>query len=943
MNIEHPTLNVEHRMMKWKGEMKTMFRIRFYLPVVVILLFCVCPGIMAKPIGEAKDASISLGADIDIPYSRFVLNNGLTLIVHEDHKAPIVAVNIWYHVGSKNEKTGRTGFAHLFEHLMFNGTEDYNDDYFQPMERVGATDMNGTTSEDRTNYFENVPASALDLALWMESDRMGHLKGAIDQAKLDEQRGVVQNEKRQGENQPYGMADELMTSAIYPAGHPYSWTVIGSMTDLNAASIDDVQEWFKTYYGASNAVVVLAGDIDAQTAKTKVEKYFGDIPSGPPIAKFTSWPAKREENRRQIYYDRVPQARIYKEWNVAGWGAEDAASLELLTGVLSSGKSSRLYKRLVYDEQIATSVDVYYDDKEIGGQFMIIATVKSGVDPAVVEKAVDEELARLVKDGVKDEELKRVKTEDIASFIRGVERIGGFGGKSDILAQNEVYAGDPGYYKVTLAHIRTATPQALQEAAAKWLTSGEYVLEILPFPDYSVSKSGADRTRLPAVESTPDSRFPKIERATLTNGIKLVVAEWHSVPIVQFALLFDAGFSTDQQSSPGTAKLAMNMLDEGTLSRSSLEISDELSLLGARLGSGSNLDQSVVSLSALKENLGKSLNLLADVLINPSFPQKEFERLKKEQLAAIDRENAQPKTMALRVFPILLYGKDHAYGMPFTGSGYKDTVSKLTREDLIAFKEKWLMPNNATMVVVGDITLKEIKPKLEKIFKTWTGTSESTKIIATVASPAKSKFYLIDRPGASQSLIIAGQTAPPKSDPKNIALEMMNQVLGDSFTSRINMNLREDKHWSYGAGSSIVDTRGARPFMVQTSVQSDKTKDAVVEILKEIKGILGEKPITQDEYLKVRENMVLTLPGNWETMSAIQGSILEIVRFGLPDNYFETYPQTIKNQNLADLSDAAKTMLKPDNMIWVIVGDVAKIEPGLKELGLGEIEKIDLK
>ena len=920
-----------------------MFKIRFFFTTIFILSVCLCGGFTADAFAKTGDASISLDADIDIPFTKFVLDNGLTLIVHEDHKAPIVAVNVWYHVGSKNEKEGRTGFAHLFEHLMFNGSENYNDDYFQPLERVGATDMNGTTSEDRTNYFQNVPTSALDLALWMESDRMGHLKGAIDQAKLDEQRGVVQNEKRQGENEPYGMVNQLMTAATYPAGHPYSWTVIGSMDDLDAASLDDVHEWFETYYGPSNAVLVLAGDIDPQTAKAKVEKYFGDIPSGPPIARFDSWIAKREDTRRQVYFDRVPQARVYKQWNVAQWGTEDAANLEMLAGILTQGKSSRLYKRLVYDDQIATSVYAFYDDREISGQFIIMATAKPGIELSVVEKALDEELVLLIKEGVKDKELKMIKTGYIASFIRGAERIGGFGGKSDILARNEVLAGDPGFYKVTISRIKKTTSKSVRDAAAKWLSSGEYALEVLPFPEYSTSESDVDRTKLPDVKSAPESKFPKIQRSNLSNGVNLVVAEWHSVPVVEFAMLFDAGFASDRMSSPGTARLAMNMLDEGTLSRSAIEISDELSMLGAQLGCGSGLDQSFVFLSALKNNLEESLDLMADVIINPLFPQKEFDRLKKEQLARIDQEKAQPRAMALRVFPVLLYGEDHPYGTPFTGSGYTDTVNKLTRDDIIGFKKNWLAPDNATMLIVGDTTLDEIKPKIEAAFQNWTGTSASKIEIATATPPDKSKIYLIDRPDALQSVIIAGHTAPPRADEKNIAIEMMNQVLGNSFTSRINMNIREDKHWSYGASSYILDTLGKRPFIVQTSVQTDKTKETVLEILKEIKGILGEKPITEDEYTKVMKNKVLELPGEWETMDAIQGSIMEIIHFGLPDSYYETYAQNVKAQTIEDLSNAAKATLKPDNMIWVIVGDVKKIEPGLKELGLGEIEKVELR
>ncbi|MBI3005356.1 MAG: insulinase family protein, partial [Ignavibacteriales bacterium] len=401
-----------------------------------------------------KQVAKSRALDVDIPYQKFVLENGLSLIVHEDRKAPIVAVNLWYHVGSKNEKLGKSGFAHLFEHLMFNGSENFNQDYFQALERVGATDLNGTTNEDRTNYFQNVPTSALDMVLWLESDRMGHLLGAIDQAKLDEQRGVVQNEKRQGENEPYALSEELIVKATYPYGHPYSWTVIGSMEDLNRASLDDVKEWFKTYYGPNNATVVVAGDIDANTALERVKKYFGDIPPGPPIAKFDSWVAKRTGVQRQVAQDRVPQARLYKVWNLAQWGTADVDYLNLVSSLLTSGKTSRLYKRLVYDDQIATQVQTFVDNREIGGQFYITATAKPGGDLKAVEKAVDEELAKLLKSGPTAKELQRVKTEYEARFVRGIERIGGFGGKSDVLAQNNVYGGNPEFFKTTLQRVR---------------------------------------------------------------------------------------------------------------------------------------------------------------------------------------------------------------------------------------------------------------------------------------------------------------------------------------------------------------------------------------------------------------------------------------------------------------------------------------------------------
>ncbi len=613
---------------------------------------------------------------IDIPFERFVLPNGLTLIVHEDHKAPIVAVNVWYHVGSKNEKPGRTGFAHLFEHLMFNGTENYDKDFFGPLEQAGATDMNGTTNEDRTNYFQNVPTNALDLVLWMESDRMGHLTGAISQPKLDEQRGVVQNEKRQGENEPYGKVWDFLTPKVYPANHPYSWSVIGSMEDLDAAKLGDVKDWFQNYYGAANAVVVVAGDIDAKTARQKVEQYFGDIPAGPPVARQQAWVAKRTGSQRGIMQDRVPQARIYKVWNIPGWGTRDGDYLDLVSDILSTGKTSRLYKRLVYDEQIATDVSASLDLHEIGGLFVIQASARPGTDLGRVEKAIDEEMNRFLTAGPTASEMRRVKTQYRAGFIRGVERIGGFGGKSDVLAQGEVYGRRPDYYKVQLGRVAAATPAQILGSARQWLTDGVYNLEVHPFPEYQASKSGADRSKLPNTGAPPDTKFPSLERATLSNGLKVVLAGRSAIPQVRFDLILDAGFAADQSTIPGTASLAMAMLDEGTARRTSLQISDELAQLGANLGTGSKLDVSSVSLEALKENLDPSLAVFADVILNPSFPRTDFERLKKQRIAQIQQEKADPVGLALRVFPGLVYGPGHAYSNPWTGSGTEESTGK---------------------------------------------------------------------------------------------------------------------------------------------------------------------------------------------------------------------------------------------------------------------------
>lgn len=899
-------------------------------------LFCLSTLLLASSSGLEE-----MVGEIDIPYQKFVLDNGLTLIVHQDHKVPIVAVNVWYHVGSKNESPGRSGFAHLFEHLMFNGSENFDRDYFEALERVGATDLNGTTNNDRTNYFQNVPNSALDLVLWMESDRMGHMLGAITEGKLEEQRGVVQNEKRQGENRPYGMAHQLIAKNTYPAGHPYSWTVIGSMEDLNAARMEDVREWFRSYYGAANAVIAIAGDIDVQTVHQRVQKYFRNIPSGSPVARQKVWVAKMTGSKRQIMQDHVPQARIYKVWNVPEWGTADADYLGLAGNVLASGKASRLYKRLVYDDQIATDVSVSVNLREIGSQVRIQATARRGAELAQLETAIDEELKRFFQKGTTERELSRVKNQFVSRFIRGIERVGGFGGKSDILARNEVYGGRPDAYKTTLQRVVAAQADDLTRAAHQWLSDGVYTLEVHPFPDFKTTESDVDRSQLPEPGSPPQTDFPEISRTTLPNGLKVLLSRRSSVPLLNLNLLVDAGYAADQDTVPGVASLAMDMLDEGTSARSALEISEELDHLGARLRTESDLDLSSVSLSVLKSDLDAALEIYSDVILNPAFPEQEFKRLQKQRLAQIQREKNNPRDMVLRVFPPLLYGRDHPYGNSFTGSGTEETVASLTHEDLIRFYRTWFKPNNATLLVVGDTTLSEIVSKLSKHFQDWEAGPVPAKSIPQVAQRSQSAVYLVHRPGAVQSMIFAIQVAPPANNPDEIAIETMNHILGGTFTSRVNMNLREDKGWSYGARTSLFDARGQRPFIVRAPVQTDRTQESMVEIVKELRGIVAERPPTEEEFVKIRENRVLRLPGSWETISEVGDSLEDLIRLGLPDDYYETYPQKLSDLKLAEVSLAARRFINVDHLLWVVVGDLSRIEEGIRELDLGEIHHVD--
>ena len=913
--------------------------------------------VLAKPAQTAK---------VDIPFEEFTLPNGLRVVVHTDRKAPIVAVNIWYHVGSKDEPAGRTGFAHLFEHLMFQRSENHDGEYFEPFKQVGVTGQNGTTNTDRTNYFENVPTTALDMALWMESDRMGHLLGAIDQAALDEQRGVVQNEKRQGENQPYGQVWEKLNRALYPAGHPYHHSVIGSMNDLNAASLDDVKTWFRTWYGPNNAVLVLAGDIDVATAKEKVARYFGDIPAGPSMAQPKVDVAKREKSTRETMTDKVPQARIYRAWNVAEVGTTDIDQLQLFAQVLGGAKASRLDQRLLHQDKLVDNVSAGAYSSQLGSNFMIMATVKQGVDPAKVEAIIDEEVRKLIKDGPTDAELARGKTAFRAGFIRGIERIGGFGGKADALAECTVYEGDPGCFRRSLKVINDATAADVRGIGAKWLGPGDHTLVVEPGarvalaeepsatpqpfnvpavdPKFSTLPSQVDRARgVPQTKTFPELKFPQLHRATLKNGTQVILAERHDIPVVQFSYEFPGGFTADQGRKSGTANFTMDLMGEGAGKLGALAFADAADMLGASMGASASLDSASVYLSALKENLAPSLALYADMLRTPRFEQGEIDRVKATWIAGIQQEKVNPNAVAMRVLPPLLYGKGHPYAIPFTGSGREADIQSLTRQDLVDFHRDWLRPEQGTLIVVGDTTLKEIVPLLERQLGDWKSTGPAPQVKATVdvARPAKGRVFLIDQPGAVQANLFAGQVVPSTLDAGATRFDIANGVLGGDFTSRLNMNLREEKHWSYGARSSASSTLGQRPWMAMAPVQIDKTGEAMAEMRREIADFAsGGEPITAPEVTRIRNIQTLSLPGAYETASAVMGTISGIVRYQRPDDYVFKRKAEIEAMTPAQVQQAAAT-LDPNALTWVVVGDLKQTEKEVRALNLGDVQVID--
>ncbi|MFT4248277.1 MAG: pitrilysin family protein [Pseudomonas sp.] len=926
---------------------------------------------------DAAPASLAQPADAAIPeiaYTRFTLPNGLTVVVHEDHKAPVVAVSIWYHVGSADEPAGKTGFAHLFEHLMFSGSENHKGTFFQPFEQVGATDQNGTTWFDRTNYFETVPTTALDMALWMESDRMGHLLGAIGQKELDTQRGVVQNEKRQGENRPYGRVDQNILSHLFPGNHPYQHDTIGSMDDLDAASLEDVKGWFRDYYGAANTTLVLAGDITVAQARAKAEKYFGDIAAGKPVPRQQPWIVPLAKQTRGVQHDHVAQPRIYRTWVAPQLGSDDAVQLDLATTVLGGGKTSRLYQRLVYQDQLVDDVSASIQPFALASQLQIQADVKDGVDPARVEAAIDDELKKFLAEGPSADELQRAQVGYRAGFVRGLEKVGGFSGKAVILAEGQVYRGDPEAYRKDLQRAATATPASVRQAADTWFGKGDYLLTVLPAGDgfdpaaedkavvalgdapgkpapklppaakYSVGRNQVDRAAgVPQTTQFPDLSFPELQRGKLKNGIEVILAERHTIPVTQVELLFDAGYAADQGHKLGTASFTAQLLSESTRTLDSVEVAKRRQRLGAGIATECDLDACSASLDALNDQLQPSLELFADVVRNPAFKPGDIERVRGQWLAGIAQEKTQPQGLALRTLPPLIYGRDHAYGIPFTGTGTEASIQSLTAADLQRFHDSWLRPDNVRILVAGDTTLDKIIPQLDAVFGDWQAPAAAVpkKNLAPVAAQAAPRVFLINRADAPQSLILAGLLAPSTKAPDNLEIGVANGAFGGTFTSRLNMNLREDKRWAYGAFSFLMDAQGQRPFLFYAPVQTDKTAESAAEVLKEATAVVGNRPLTGEEVDKIKNQRIRALPGSYETTRAVLGAVEGIVQFDRPDDYVRTLKARLEAIGQPQAQAAVKEIVVPQALTWVIVGDLKKIEAPIRALKLGQVQVID--
>jgi zinc protease len=875
-----------------------------------------------------------------IPYEKYTLPNGLQVILHVDRKLPVVHVNVWYHVGSKNEKPGRTGFAHLFEHLMFQGSPHHPGDYLAAVERMGGSNLNGTTSFDRTNYFETVPAGSLERALWLEADRMGFLGDGLTQAKLDNQRDVVKNERRQGmDNAPYGRAFEVIVQNLFPQGHPLSWDVIGSMEDLSAATLEDAKRFFRTYYAPNNASLAIVGNFEPFEAKRSILKYFGPLPPGPPLERPKRWAAALRGERQVVVADRVALSRLYLVWPGAPYFDRDDAPLVMLASILGDGKNSRLYRALVYDRQLASGVSAYHWAMEIAGLFGVEATARPGQTLDELESVIDREVARLALRGPTLAELERAKAKWELNFLTGLERIGGFGGKADRLNEYNTFLGSPDMFGADLLRFRRVSPGDIRRVASRYVARRDR-LQVRFVPERSEAPTAAapDRSKAPEVGGTPPFRVPTVSARPLANGARLMMVERHELPQVVVRLVVRAGAAQDPSGRPGDAWMTAQMLTEGTRTRSALQLSADIDRLGGRVNVWAGLEGSTLEATVRKADMAAALALMADMVQNATFPRDELERQRKLRLDALAQERSDPWPVASRLFRRQLFGARHPYAGPVAGD--EASIRALQTTDLRAFYQAGWRPESAAFVVVGDTTPDEAAALIERAFAGWRSASPRPAPKPAAVRPPTTRVLLVDKPGAAQSVIWVGLPGPARRTPDYPALEVVNYALGGAYASRLNLNLRQDKGFSYGYSSWIDYAREGSMWATAGGVQTPSTKAALIEIMRELRG-MSKKALGDTELAEVREALVRSYAGRFESLGDVASQVADLFLYDLPRDELARYPAEIEGVTAETARAAAAAYLHPDSLLVVIVGDRKEIEAGVRELNLGSLQVVD--
>ena len=935
-------------------------RNKAYVGLLLVLLVAVAGLAVSSAQNRTASAPSAASGIPRLTFEKYTLPNGLDVILSQDHRIPMVAVNLWYHVGPANEEPGRTGFAHLFEHMMFQSSKHVPEDaHFKLLEAAGASDINGTTDYDRTNYFETIPANQLELALWLESDRMGYLIDKVDQPSLSNQQDVVRNERRQSvENQPYGLAEETLVQTLFPPKHPYYGNVIGSHEDIQAAKLDDVRRFFRQYYAPNNASLAIVGDFEPAQAKALVQKYFGTLKRGSAVPPIKAATPKITSERRKTVTARVELPRVYMAWITSAILKPGDADADIAANILGGGRSSRLYKKLVYEKQIAQTVSATQQSLILGSVFQIEATARPGHTVDELEKAIDEELAAFRSKPAEASEIERSRNRIETSIIGGLEVLGGFGGVADRLNSYNHYLGTPDYLEKDVQRYRAVTPASVQAFAKDQLAqTSRVVLHVTPGQPAPVAQVATPPAPQGAAASAPETinadeawrnETPKPGpskplqlatpvSATLSNGLTLILSERRGLPIVAANLVLKTGSDANPLEKPGLANFVAAMLDEGTATRNALQIADQVAQLGASLTTGSSMDATTASVRSLTKNFGPTLDILADVVLHPSFPAEEIERQRASRLAGLVQQRDNPAQVAALVMASALYGTKHPYG--YAEVGTEASVKAVTRGDMDGFWKQNFVPNNAALVVAGDISLPELRALAEKSFGSWArGTPAQPNLGAPSTTAAR--IVIVDKAGSPQTQVRVAGIGAARSSPDFRPMQVMNIALGGLFSSRINMNLREAHGYTYGASSGFSFRRAAGPFQVASGIRTDVTAPAVDEIFKELRGMV-ERPLTEDELTKAKDAMANSLPGAFESSANAVGNFSNVFIYDLGLDYYTKYAAQVNAVTRDQTLTMAKKYLDPSKMVVIAVGDRAKIEAELKKLNLGAIEVRD--
>ena len=911
-------------------------------------------GLVLVALVQAPPAAQTATADVPrLQFEKYTLPNGLEVVLSQNRRVPSVAVNLWYHVGPANEDPGRTGFAHLFEHMMFQGSKHVPPDgHFQLLEAAGASNLNGSTNYDYTNYYETVPSNQLSLALWLESDRMGYLLEKVDQPSLSNQQDVVRNERRQStENQPDGLAFEALVQMVFPKGHPYYGNIIGSHEDIQAAKLEDVTRFFREYYAPNNATLVLVGDFDVPETKKLIDRYFGTLKRGSAVASITVETPPMTAERRRVLPSRVELPRVFMTWLTPPSFKPGNADGMVASVILGGGAASRLYKKLVYERQLAQDVAAWQQSMLLGSMFQIMVTARPGHTAEELERAIDEELAAMRAQPPTTKEIEQARNSIETSMIGGLERLNGVANRLNMYNH---YLGTPDYLEKDIQRYRAVSPASVHAFVKTYLApNARAVLHSVPGPPpapaqvptpakpadtgeggQSINAEEPWRAEIPSPGAARTIEIVAPATSVLPNGLTLMLSERRGLPVVSANLVFRSGSDANPQDRPGLASFVAAMLDQGTASRGALQIADEVAHLGADLGASSTMDAITVSASSLSKNFAALFDLMADVTLHPAFPAAEVERQRADRLGQLIDQRDRPTQIASVVMAAALYGPRHPYG--YAEIGTEASLKAVTRADMTRFWSDHFVPNNAALVVAGDISMAELRVLATKAFGAWPRGNPPRPALGA-PDTTTARVVIADKPGSPQTEVRVASIGAARSSPDFRALQVMNEALGGLFSSRINMNLREQHGYTYGAYSTFVFRRTPGPFAIGAGVRTDVTAPAVGEIFKEVAGI-REKPLSADELKKAKDAMTNSLPGAFETNRNVVGSFSNVFIYDLGLDYYTRYAREVNAVTADQALDVARRYVVPERLVVVAVGDRAAIEGELAKLNIGGLE-----